>query len=835
MMNKILYRVLSALAVLVGLCSCGLEEPYGTSQNGVIEFVARPLGFNNQSVETKSEASPLENKVCNCYFLLFNSSGERVHISGGIASSLQSYRIPKIDGLTGTLTACYLVNVPPSFANNIIGLTKPANAPDSDNYKYINTAVLENLTYNSGTPMGVPLIDVNGDGTADETEACIPMFGKESFNLANNSNTIVCQVPIKRLFAKLTVSISLDVNKESWLDQAASTLTYYKLNYYTLHNLPTKVRLQESEVEEQSPWVSDEASFAYTTEITMNSSGNIDASIYNKSSNTNYQFDLYTPEYYLSPKDLEEGDVGYMDENYKPQNYPSGTFPIYITLNGYYMEYSYRSAGMTHKIYFGRDEYSDFSLARNTRYVNYVTIKGVSENADDQDHMDLRVTTNYINNPVAQAGQSANCYIISNAGDYSFPAYKGAYKRLQDGIFCDGDEDSYVELIAKDNTGIVLQSLDYDEDKNFISFNVSSIADGNAVIALKNGNGSIEWSWHLWCKTGSQYDIFGWGNIDTQNYPNGSVMMDRNLGASGSDSKGLYYKYGNKNPYLGTAYDYEGNKINSGYYGSGGSESNTWDPASDSNSNDITKAVNDPCPPGYRIPSQGDWRTGSGDNGTSEVMFVYNDLNPSVRYYYNGYLNASFKEVNSETESKPVNADGFTRSSSSSSTSSPVESSDKKKQTRTKTETEVSYYDFVYKLPQAYKRGIFWCSNGYAYIYDYNTLSWSDLDYNSMEIISCKSKSRTTTIQQERTRRFTSIPWNDLTHWWSDVSSSQGNWSSEITVTDKSTINNDTWRSLLFLSEMGRGKVFSSTTDYIILSNDPGAQVRCIVDPVSNQ
>ncbi|MBP3601780.1 MAG: hypothetical protein J6J10_05780 [Alistipes sp.] len=110
----------------------------------------------------------------------------------------------------------------------------------------------------------------------------------------------------------------------------------------------------------------------------------------------------------------------------------------------------------------------------------------------------------------------ANCYIVSKAGTYSFPALK------PDGTAVDTTNPDVV-----------------------INFTTSGI-EGNAVIAYLNEAGKILWSWHIWC-TDKPAD---------QKW-NANTWLDRNLGAvtavSGDvGSYGLMYQWGRKDPFPGS-------------------------------------------------------------------------------------------------------------------------------------------------------------------------------------------------------------------------------------------------------------------------------------------
>ena len=71
---------------------------------------------------------------------------------------------------------------------------------------------------------------------------------------------------------------------------------------------------------------------------------------------------------------------------------------------------------------------------------------------------------------------------------------------------------------------------------------------GNALIGLFDSRGNCIWSWHIWAV---DYDI----EASARTYESGAVFMDRNLGALTTDymqpaSRGLYYQWGRKDPFL---------------------------------------------------------------------------------------------------------------------------------------------------------------------------------------------------------------------------------------------------------------------------------------------
>lgn len=637
----------AALASVFTLQSCGLEEPFPGPQDGIsegtVEFVARPAGYNNHDVTTKADGDPLtfeDDEIHNAFLLVFNEAGQRLLCEeinltteeGGLASKYGQLSV-KIDRSLGTnVNACILANVPVNFARGITGTRNPNNNPnltDGSANAYLNTAVLDFTYSNSANVMATPAVDLDSN-TSTASVPCIPMFGPlTSINLSSAPAAV--QVELKRLFAKVSVDLSLAVNlgDEGWND-VINAATYFDLNDFYLYNMPTKVRLMEDTTGE-SAWIKTKSAFSSSIKGAKDKLQN--DRVYNNNASSKIVFDFYVPEYYLNSKANP-----YTDEKQKPNNIQAGTYPIYLFLDATYSQYSLNSTYLQYKIYLGRDAHSDFSLARNVNYINYLRITGI-DNHDGKGgqyvELDHRVTTEIINNPVAKEGMSANCYIAARTGEYHFPAYKGAYNDLTLAALCEGDENSTVVELANDNpNGIVLSELKYDPDQNMIMFNIKSIADGNVVIALKNGNDTIEWSWHLWCNTQSWWEGMlntDWGELKSQTYPNGSIMMDRNLGASSTTSAGLYYTYGSKKPF-----------IKDDYKGGGTNGPETW--------NTGGKAINDPCPPGYRVPETSVWNGFTPTDKHSNNGYVYYT---DIRYPYSGsVVNKDIVKTTSEDITK---------------------------------------------------------------------------------------------------------------------------------------------------------------------------------------
>ncbi len=242
------------------------------------------------------------------------------------------------------------------------------------------------------------------------------------------------------------------------------------------------------------------------------------------------------------------------------------------------------------------------------------------------------------------ASGTANCYLIKDAGDYKFKAVQGNSATSVGTV-------SSVEVLweTASNVGTLIAYASYSDD-GYIQFSTpDTFAQGNAVIAAKDADGTILWSWHIWCASE------GWKEQVYKN--NAGTMMDRNLGATSATAGGLFYQWGRKDPFPGSSQatgtwsdssdDISQVKTeqypmtfygNFGYYLPNGSWAST-------------KTVNDPCPAGWRVPdggSNGIWAKASGNTdgftitaGTGELDFstVFgSDETETIKYPIAGSL-----------------------------------------------------------------------------------------------------------------------------------------------------------------------------------------------------
>ena len=226
--------------------------------------------------------------------------------------------------------------------------------------------------------------------------------------------------------------------------------------------------------------------------------------------------------------------------------------------------------------------------------------------------------------------ESANCYIITAAGDYKFKTVKGNSTESVGAVASAEVLWETVNTAEAPAVGGVIAAVAVDGD--FITFSTApGLKPGNALIAAKDEGGTILWSWHIWIPS-TQIITSTYGGIVT--YP----MMDRNLGAlvapaAGVEptgpSTGFLYQWGRKDPFPaladmssstpfamnGTAITYDSPKQNytiaesiqipTVYIKTGGDSNKTWMTEEEKGTETwaATKTIYDPCPAGYMVPA----------------------------------------------------------------------------------------------------------------------------------------------------------------------------------------------------------------------------------------
>ena len=262
---------------------------------------------------------------------------------------------------------------------------------------------------------------------------------------------------------------------------------------------------------------------------------------------------------------------------------------------------------------------------------------------------------------------NANCYIVSQPGYYSFDGTvigNGEFGFPANNNFhTDSPEISpaSVDILWEDTSRLII-GCGYDQSTGMVKF-LAYGSEGNAVIAARDSDGNILWSWHIWITDQPEEQIYN---------NNAGTLMDRNLGAISATpgdvgALGLFYQWGRKDPFLGSssisssevrkstitwpspvssdatngtiAYSVlnpttfikcNGSNYDWYYTGSSSADDTRWQ---------SKKTIYDPCPIGWRVPdggSSGIWET-SGFIGvpfdTMNKGMSFSITSPSAPWY----------------------------------------------------------------------------------------------------------------------------------------------------------------------------------------------------------
>ena len=254
---------------------------------------------------------------------------------------------------------------------------------------------------------------------------------------------------------------------------------------------------------------------------------------------------------------------------------------------------------------------------------------------------------------------TANCYVVSSSGTYSFPTVKGNSSQsvgavASAAVLWESFGTSQTPLV-----GDLISKVSY--SNGIITFQTNNtFKEGNAVIAAKVVSGKILWSWHIWLTDQPQGQVY---------YNNAGTMMDRNIGATSATpgdvgALGLLYQWGRKDPFLGsssissstlakstltwpspvssnssngtiayatanptTFITYNSSNEDWYYTGSSSTDHTRWTTSKNS------KSIYDPCPAGWRVPdggSNGVWSKAKGSS--SSFNHTYNSLSEGMNF-----------------------------------------------------------------------------------------------------------------------------------------------------------------------------------------------------------
>lgn len=254
---------------------------------------------------------------------------------------------------------------------------------------------------------------------------------------------------------------------------------------------------------------------------------------------------------------------------------------------------------------------------------------------------------------------TANSYIISEAGSYTIRTVKG---NSTESVGAVASAEVLWESFGTDEApeaGDLIASVSYFNGR--IGFTTGeTFREGNAVIAAKDSDGNILWSWHIWMTDQPKEQVY---------YNGAGTMMDRNLGATSATpgdvgALGLLYQWGRKDPFLGSssisetvdaastltwpspvASDASTGTIeyaaaNPMTFITNGSGNYDWYYTGDTTTDNTrwaesvsSKTMFDPCPVGWRVPDGGEIGVWSSAKGSSSgFTHTYDSVNEGMNF-----------------------------------------------------------------------------------------------------------------------------------------------------------------------------------------------------------
>ena len=420
------YFYILFVGVLLSLTSCVQEDIYvddiyTPSANSGLQFVAAVEDFDKHDVATRAEGGVSDAHVSEMTMIIFKGDGEMLPAMDAEQNPLKSNHINirrsnptflieatryKGTGIIASMeagvTAKYYNNLATNLgecriyivanAYHLIGERLEAGEIQTE------TQLLEALVATDATlkmpkdsnenPIGLPMIGTHGDDT---------------FNLSYNAtgNNSVATISMKKLYSKVEFTIQVKSNQV-----VAGQTPKFTLEDIEIYNIPSQIRMSHVDGQYVDVICGGNLSESNIANYYLYNSVNGKAKHLDlPSKNTAYhdtsvttdekiEFVFYMPEHMVTPNEIKYPNNITTDakQYYKPagvgqsRNGDGTTSPSkiapYVRLIGSYTDHNAQINKVSYDIYLGQNNYNDFTVKRNQRLCNYITITGLTNHKD---------------------------------------------------------------------------------------------------------------------------------------------------------------------------------------------------------------------------------------------------------------------------------------------------------------------------------------------------------------------------------------------------------------------------------------------------------------------
>ena len=420
------YFYILFVGVLLSLTSCVQEDIYvddiyTPSANSGLQFVAAVEDFDKHDVATRAEGGVSDAHVSEMTMIIFKGDGEMLPAMDAEQNPLKSNHINirrsnptflieatryKGTGIIASMeagvTAKYYNNLATNLgecriyivanAYHLIGERLEAGEIQTE------TQLLEALVATDPTlkmpkddnenPIGLPMIGTHGDDT---------------FNLSYNAtgNNSVATISMKKLYSKVEFTIQVKSNQV-----VAGQTPKFTLEDIEIYNIPSQIRMAHVDGQYVDVICGGNLSESNIANYYLYNSVNGKAKHLDlPSKNTAYhdtsvttdekiEFVFYMPEHMVTPNEIKYPNNITTDakQYYKPagvgqsRNGDGTTSPSkiapYVRLIGSYTDHNAQINKVSYDIYLGQNNYNDFTVKRNQRLCNYITITGLTNHKD---------------------------------------------------------------------------------------------------------------------------------------------------------------------------------------------------------------------------------------------------------------------------------------------------------------------------------------------------------------------------------------------------------------------------------------------------------------------